>query len=69
MGTASGASGVFHIVMIKPSHYGEDGYPIKWLRSAIPSNTLACLNGIAEDCRAARRILEGRNPAAASAAG
>ncbi|HEY6996028.1 MAG TPA: radical SAM protein [Xanthobacteraceae bacterium] len=38
--------------MIKPTHYDEDGYPIQWLRSAIPSNTLACLNALAEDaCR------------------
>lgn len=47
---------IFHLIMIKPSHYGDDGYPIQWLRSAIPSNTLACLNGIAEDC-AARNVL------------
>ncbi|MBL0713652.1 MAG: radical SAM protein, partial [Desulfosarcina sp.] len=47
---------VFHFVMIKPTHYDDDGYPIQWLRSAIPSNTLACLNGLAEDCRR-RRIL------------
>ena len=37
--------------MIKPSHYDDDGYPIQWFRSAIPSNTLACLNGLAEDAR------------------
>jgi len=42
---------VFHFVMIKPTHYDDDGYPIQWLRSAIPSNTLACLNGLAEDAR------------------
>jgi hypothetical protein len=42
---------VFHFVAIKPSHYDDDGYPIQWLRSAIPSNTLACLNGLAEDAR------------------
>src|SRR5258708_38601013 len=41
----------FHFVMIKPTHYDDNGYPIQWLRSAIPSNTLACLNGLAEDCR------------------
>ena len=41
----------FHLILIKPTHYDDDGYPIQWLRSAIPSNTLACLNGIAEDCR------------------
>ena len=38
----------FHFIMIKPTHYDDDGYPIQWLRSAIPSNTLACLNGLAE---------------------
>jgi hypothetical protein len=41
----------FHFVMIKPTHYDDDGYPIQWLRSAIPSNTLACLNALAEDAR------------------
>ena len=41
----------FHFVMIKPTHYDDDGYPIQWFRSAIPSNTLACLNGLAEDVR------------------
>jgi hypothetical protein len=42
---------LFHLVLIKPTHYDDDGYPIQWLRSAIPSNTLACLNGLAEDAR------------------
>ena len=41
----------FHFVMIKPSHYDDDGYPIQWLRSAIPSNTLACLFALADDAR------------------
>jgi hypothetical protein len=39
----------FHLVLIKPSHYDDDGYPIQWFRSAIPSNTLASLNGLAVD--------------------
>jgi hypothetical protein len=43
---------LFQVIMIKPSHYDDDGYPIQWFRSAIPSNTLACLNGLAEDARA-----------------
>ena len=43
--------GLLHFVMIKPSHYDDDGYPIQWFRSAIPSNTLACLNGLAEDAQ------------------
>jgi hypothetical protein len=42
---------VFHLIMIKPAHYDDNGYPIQWMLSAVPSNTLACLNGIAEDCR------------------
>src|SRR4051794_11975145 len=42
---------IFHFVMIKPTHYDDDGYPIQWFRSAIPSNTLACLNALAEDAR------------------
>jgi hypothetical protein len=40
---------LFHFIMIKPTHYDDDGYPIQWIKSAIPSNTLACLNGLAED--------------------
>ena len=47
---------VFHLVMIKPTHYDDEGYPIQWVRSALPSNTLACLNGLAEDAQA-RRVL------------
>jgi hypothetical protein len=44
-------SHLFQVVLIKPTHYDDDGYPIQWFRSAIPSNTLACLNGLAEDAR------------------
>jgi len=46
----------FEFVMIKPSHYDDDGYPIVWWRGLIPSNSLAALNGIALDC-AERRVL------------
>ena len=51
------AGQVFNLVLIKPTHYDDDGYPIQWFRSAIPSNTLACINGLAED--AARRQVLG----------
>ena len=50
-GAIRGDCAVFHFVMVKPSHYDDAGYPIQWLRSAIPSNTLACLNALAEDAR------------------
>jgi radical SAM superfamily enzyme YgiQ (UPF0313 family) len=39
------------LVLIKPSHYDNDGYVIQWFRSAMPSNTLAVLYGLALDCR------------------
>ena len=38
----------FHLVLIKPTHYDDDGYPITWFRSHIPSNTLAALYGLGE---------------------
>ena len=41
----------FQLHLIKPSHYDDDGYIIQWMRSAIPSNTLAALYGLAADCR------------------
>ena len=42
----------FCLIMIKPSHYDDDGYVIQWLRSSMPSNTLAVLFGLATDCAA-----------------
>lgn len=46
----------FLLFLIKPSHYDDEGYVIQWVRSAIPSNTLAVLNGLALDC-AQREVL------------
>ena len=45
---------IFRLFLIKPSHYDDDGYVIQWLRSNIPSNSLAALNGIASECVDAR---------------
>ena len=47
---------VFSVILIKPSHYDDDGYIIQWIRSSIPSNTLAALYGLALDA-ARRRVL------------
>ena len=44
------AEKIFELHLIKPSHYDDDGYVIQWYRSAIPSNSLAALNGLAADC-------------------
>ena len=46
----------FRIILIKPSHYDDDGYVIQWVRSTIPSNTMAAVYGLATDC-AERRVL------------
>ena len=46
----------FQCILIKPSHYDDDGYVIRWWRAMIPSNSLAALYGIAADC-AERRVL------------
>jgi len=40
----------FQLVLIKPSHYDDDGYVIRWWRALIPSNSLAAVYGIAVDC-------------------
>ena len=39
----------FRIVLIKPSHYDDEGYVVQWLRSAIPSNSLAVVYSLAAD--------------------
>ncbi|KIZ40151.1 MULTISPECIES: B12-binding domain-containing radical SAM protein [Rhodopseudomonas] len=37
----------FQLLLIKPSHYRDDGYVIRWWRATIPSNSLASVYGIA----------------------
>ena len=51
----------FHVEIIKPSHYDKDGYVIQWWKAWIPSNSMACMYAIAEDC--ARRQALGENVA------
>ncbi len=42
----------FRAVLIKPSHYDADGYVIQWMRSLIPSNSLASVYGLIAECAA-----------------
>jgi hypothetical protein len=46
----------FQLILIKPSHYDDDGYVIRWWRAMIPSNSLVAVYGIAADC-AERQVL------------
>ena len=56
MQSAVMASRCFQLILIKPSHYDDDGYVIRWWRAMIPSNSLAAVYGIAADC-AERQVL------------
>src|SRR4051794_37971043 len=47
---AAAAQRRFQLILIKPSHYDDDGYVIRWWRAMIPSNSLAAVYGIAADC-------------------
>jgi hypothetical protein len=55
-GDAQMGNRAFRIVLIKPSHYDQDGYVIQWRRSTIPSNSLASVYGLLSEC-AADRVL------------
>src|SRR5262249_34269977 len=44
----------FKIVLILPSHYDDDGYVIQWLRSMIPSNSLASVYALLRECADAK---------------
>jgi radical SAM superfamily enzyme YgiQ (UPF0313 family) len=46
----------FTAILIKPSHYDADGYVIQWLRSTIPSNSLASAYGLLAECAEAEAL-------------
>jgi radical SAM superfamily enzyme YgiQ (UPF0313 family) len=46
----------FQVELIKPSHYDDEGYVIQWVKAWIPSNSLACLCGLAHDANRTRAL-------------
>ena len=52
----SAAERRFQLILIKPSHYDDDGYVIRWHRSMILSNSLASVFAIAQEA-ADRQVL------------
>jgi radical SAM superfamily enzyme YgiQ (UPF0313 family) len=56
MSLDSGAAKRFRVYLIKPSHYDDDGYVIRWVRSTMPSNSLASVYGLVMDA-AERKVL------------
>ena len=53
----NGRRSKLNIFLIKPSKYDDDGFVVRHWRGVLPSNTLACLDGLTEDVR--RRKLLG----------
>ena len=49
------AKRTFRVVLIKPSHYDDDGYVIQWRLSTIPSNSLASVYGLLAACAEEQR--------------
>jgi hypothetical protein len=56
MSKSNGNRRRFCLVLIKSSHYDDDGYVIQWWRSGMPANSLAILYGLAREC-AEQKIL------------
>ena len=50
-------AGRFLLVLVKPSHYDDDGYLIQWWRGVVPSNSLSAVYALALD--ASRRQVLG----------
>jgi radical SAM superfamily enzyme YgiQ (UPF0313 family) len=46
----------FRVILIKPSHYDDDGYVIRWYRSPMPANSLATVYGLVAES-ASRQVL------------
>ncbi len=49
-GEAAGRQ-TFHLILIKPTRYDDEGYPLRFRWSEVPSATLGVLYGMAEECR------------------
>ena len=56
LSTQCGTKRRFQLVLIKPSHYDADGYVVQWLRSTMPSNSLAAVFSLAHGA-ADRQVL------------
>src|SRR5690349_3300975 len=48
-GSTTATTRRFQLILIKPSHYDDDGYVIQWWRSIVPSNSLATVYALAHD--------------------
>jgi hypothetical protein len=42
-------TGALDLYLIKPTRYDDDGYPVQWIWSLVPSNSLASVAGLVRD--------------------
>ena len=49
---------IFHLFLVRPSRYDDEGFVIRHWRAVVPSNSLACLYGLTEDVRQRRALGE-----------
>lgn len=42
---------IFHVIIIRPTRYGRDGYPLRWGKAFMPSNSLTCIYALVDDCK------------------
>ena len=56
IGSGPTRRGRLHVWLIKPSRYDDEGFVRRHWRGVLPSNTLACLNGLTEDIRQRRGL-------------
>src|ERR1700692_2293500 len=47
---ATSARKRFRVILVKPSHYDDDGYVIRWFRSPMPANSRPTFYGLVDDC-------------------
>ena len=48
----------FQLILIKPSHYDDEGYVIRHFRGVLPSNTLAYLSSLTLDVAQSKELGE-----------
>ncbi|HOW60021.1 MAG TPA: radical SAM protein [Candidatus Omnitrophota bacterium] len=60
--TASLKRKKFHVILVKPSKYDDDGYVIRWWRGIVTSNSLACLHALTQSAFADNAFLPDVEP-------
>jgi hypothetical protein len=49
---------IFHVFLVRPSKYDDEGFVIRYWRGVVPNNSLGCLYGLTEDVQQRRELGE-----------